>query len=64
MQKNEITLQIKSSDPVDFKAKKQALEKIARVDGQTLERLSVLASSDKAITNFNSKWLLIKSMFI
>ena len=63
MQQNEITLQIKSADPVDFKAKKTALEKIARVDGATLERLATLASSPKAIFFFFCNWGFIKTMF-
>lgn len=40
MQINEITLKIKSSNPIDFKVKKEALEKIAF---QNTDLISVLA---------------------
>lgn len=63
MQKNEVTLTmiVQSSDPFDFKAKKEALEKIARLDGTTLKNLSELASSEKAIAKFNSNIGMIKT---
>ncbi|CAM3968511.1 hypothetical protein FLCU109888_11530 [Flavobacterium cucumis] len=63
MQENEVTLtmKVKSNDPFEFKAKKEALEKIAKLDSTTLKNLSELASSEKAIAKFNSNIGMIKT---
>ena len=63
MQENEVTLtmKVKSNDPFDFKDKKNALEKLAKLDGTTLKNLSELASSEKAVKKFNSNIGMIKT---
>ena len=53
---------VESFWPSDFKAKKEALEKIAKLDSTTLKNLSELASSEKAITKFNSNIGMIKTL--
>jgi hypothetical protein len=62
MQINEITLQIKSSNMVDFKLKKETLETIARLDNDVLEKLGQLAKSPKAIDKLRTSWVLIKNL--
>ena len=64
MQLNEITLKIKSSNPVDFKTKVKALEAIAMLDIQTMERLGELAKSSKAVAKLNSNWLFVKNLVL
>lgn len=64
MQENEVTLtmKIKSSDPFEYKSKKEALEKIARLDGTTLKNLAELTGSEKAINKFNSNMGFIRNV--
>lgn len=63
MQSNEVTLTmiIKSNDPFEFKSKKEALEKISKLDGTTLKNLAELTSSEKAINKFNSNMGFIRN---
>ena len=63
MQENEVTLTMKvsSKDPFEFKAKKEALEKIAKLDGTTLKNLADLAGSEKAVNKFNDNIGFIKT---
>lgn len=76
-QKNEITLtfEIKSSDPFDFKAKKELLEKLARLDSgklnslnklskadnTTLQNLTEITNSEKAVEKFNENFEFLKT---
>jgi hypothetical protein len=63
MQENEVTLTmiVKSKDPFEFKDKKAALEKIAKLDGTTLKNLADLTGSEKAIKKFNDNIGFIKT---
>ena len=61
-QKNEITMQIKSSNPIDFKAKKEALENLARLDTDALSFLGELSKSQKAVDKLMANKLIIKTM--
>lgn len=47
--KNEITLEIKSSNPVDFNSKKEALKKIAYQDTDLIETLAQFSTSLKDV---------------
>ena len=59
-----LTLEIKANDPFEFKDKKQALEKIAKLDGTTLKNLAQLTGSEKAITKFNANIGFIKTFMV
>lgn len=61
MQKNQLQIEITSSDAFEFNAKKTALEKIAKLDGTTLTNLANLTSSEKAIKKFNDNQGFIKT---
>jgi len=61
MQKYQLQVEIKAGDPFEFKAKKEALEKISKLDGTTLTNLANLTSSEKAIKKFNDNQGFIKT---
>jgi hypothetical protein len=61
---NTISIQLQASNALELEAKKEALEKLAKLDPGTLEKLKQVASSEKAVNKFNSKWLFIKQMFL
>lgn len=46
---NEVTLKIKSSNPIDFKAKKEALEKIAFQDTDLINVLADFSTNLKDV---------------
>lgn len=61
---NTIEINIQANNAMELASKKEAIEKIAKLDAGTLEKLSTVASSSKAVEKFNKQWFLIKSMFL
>lgn len=62
MSSAEIT--IEATNVLELNAKIQAIEKIKKLDVDTLNKLSQLASSQKAIDKLKSNWLMVKTMFL
>ena len=60
----EISIQIEASNPVDLKTIENAIINISKLDASTLEKLSQLATSQKAVEKLNNNWLMIKAMVL
>lgn len=61
---NNITIQVEASNQLELQSKTEALNQLAKLDAGTLEKLKLVASSEKAVKKFNSQWILIKQMFL
>lgn len=59
-----IQIEIEASNPVDLKTKENAINNITKLDAATLEKLSQLATSKKAVEKLNNNWLMIKTMVL
>lgn len=55
-------MKIKSTSPVDFKARKEALENLARLDIEALSFLGELSQSNKAVSKLLANKVIIKTM--
>jgi hypothetical protein len=61
-QKYHFQTEIKADNPFEYKEKIKAIEDIAKLDLDSLTKLSELSKSPKAIDKLKNSWLLIKSM--
>lgn len=58
------TLNIPANNPIELNEKKKALEVLAKLDQDSLEKLKTLAKDPiKAKQKLDSKWSLIKAFF-
>ncbi|KLT67929.1 MULTISPECIES: hypothetical protein [unclassified Flavobacterium] len=55
-----ITINIKSSNPFEEKAKTKALTELAELDSEALGKLAELCKSPKAITQLKTNFSMIK----
>lgn len=55
---------VEASNILELNAKLEALNKLKKLDVDTLNKLSQLASSQKAIDKLKSNWLMVKTMFL
>lgn len=60
-QTNKIEIEIVSEDAFDFNIKKEALINIAKLDSDTLSKLSELSRNENAIKKLKSNWFLLKN---
>lgn len=60
----EINIKINQSNPIDLKAKKEAIQKIAILNTDVITFLGELASSQKAVNKLMNNQNLIRKMVL
>ncbi|KFF17367.1 hypothetical protein [Flavobacterium hydatis] len=58
--KNSVTIDIKTINPFEIKAKTRALTELGQLDTDVLDKLAELSKSPKAITQLKTNFPMIK----